>query len=221
MPTNEATPARAREIIARLRAEYPDAHCALHHTNALELLVATILSAQCTDERVNQITPHLFRKYPTAADYAAARPEELEQEIHSAGFFRNKAKAIRGMARELVTRHDGAVPASLEALVALPGVGRKTANVVLATHFGVPAIPVDTHVTRLANRLGLTETTDPDQIERDLQRLLPREDWSFASHALIWHGRRVCQARKPACARCCLRDLCPSAASAGAATPPR
>ncbi len=197
----------------RLHAEYPDAQCALLHGSALELLVATILSAQCTDERVNQITPALFRKYPTVAHYAGAAQEELESDIHSAGFFRNKARAIIGMAREVMEKHAGEVPCSMEDLVQLPGVGRKTANVLLSSFFGEPAIPVDTHVTRLANRLGLTTNADPEKIESDLQALLPREEWSFASHALIWHGRKVCAARKPECPRCCLRDLCPSAIS--------
>lgn len=201
---------RAHEIIRRLREEYPDAHCALHHSSALELLVATILSAQCTDERVNLITPGLFARYPTAADYAAASQEELERQIHSAGFFRNKAKAIIGMARALMAEHGGEVPRRMEELVKLPGVGRKTANVLLGSFFDKPAIPVDTHVTRLANRLALTESDDPDKIERDLQALLPRREWSFSSHALIWHGRQVCHARKPECGRCCLADLCPS-----------
>lgn len=211
-PQSAAPDARAAQILARLHAEYPDAHCALHHTNAVELLVATILSAQCTDERVNQITPALFRKYPTVAHFAGASQEELERDIHSAGFFRNKAKSIIGMARALLERHDGEVPRRMEELTALPGVGRKTANVLLGSWFQVPAIPVDTHVTRLAGRLDLTTETDPDKIERDLMALLPPTEWSFASHALIWHGRRVCQARKPACDRCCLRDLCPAAA---------
>lgn len=201
---------RAREIIRRLHEEYPDAHCALHHSSALELLVATILSAQCTDERVNLITPGLFARYPTAADYAAASQEELEQQIHSAGFFRNKAKSIIGMARALMAEHGGEVPRHMEDLVKLPGVGRKTANVLLGSFFDKPAIPVDTHVTRLANRLALTESDDPDKIEHNLQALLPRKEWSFSSHALIWHGRRVCHARKPECARCCLAELCPS-----------
>ncbi len=203
---------RAEEIIRRLHQEYPEAHCALGHSSALELLVATILSAQCTDARVNQITPGLFRKYPTIEDFAAADQEELERDIFTAGFYRNKAKAIIGMARAVLERHGGEIPNTMEELVALPGVGRKTASVVLGSWFGVPALPVDTHVTRLARRLGLTEIDDPNRIERDLQALLPEEEWVFASHALIWHGRRVCFARKPECDRCCLRDLCPSAA---------
>ena len=194
-----------------MHQEYPEAHCALGHSNALELLVATILSAQCTDARVNQITPGLFRKYPTIEDYAAADQEDLERDIFTAGFYRNKAKAIIGMARAVLERHGGEIPDTMDALVALPGVGRKTASVLLGSWFGVPALPVDTHVTRLARRLGLTESEDPNRIERDLQALLPKEEWVFASHALIWHGRRVCTARKPGCARCSLRDLCPSA----------
>jgi endonuclease-3 len=175
--------------------------------------VATILSAQCTDVRVNQITPELFRKYPTVVTYAGAEQEALERDIFTAGFYRNKAKAIIGMARAVLERYGGEIPGTMEELVELPGVGRKTASVLLATWFGVPAIAVDTHVTRLANRLGLTGSDDPDRIELDLRALFPEEDWGSSSHALIWHGRRVCHARKPACDRCCLADLCPSTQS--------
>lgn len=202
----------AAEICARLRVAYPDAHCALHHRNALELLVATILSAQCTDERVNRITPALFHRYPTAADYAAAVPAELEEAIRSGGFFRSKARNIIGMAQALVARYDGTVPGVMEELVTLPGVGRKTASVILSVHFGVPALPVDTHVIRLSNLLGLTTSRDPVQIERELEAQLPPADWGFISHALIQHGRQVCIARRPQCSRCCLRDACPAAA---------
>ncbi len=203
------TRSRAGRIVAALRRLYPEAHCALTHRNVLELLVATVLSAQCTDERVNQVTPHLFRKYRTAADWAAADPATLEREIHSTGFFRMKAKALVGIGKALVERHGGEVPATMESLVALPGVARKTASVVLGIGFGIPAIPVDTHVGRLARRLGLTTETDPVKIERDLREILPEEDWIFAASALILHGRRVCAARKPACDRCALRPDCP------------
>jgi len=201
--------ARARKIVRGLRKSYADADCALHHQNALELLVATILSAQCTDERVNQVTPGLFRRYPTAAEYSAADPAELEDWIRSTGFFRNKAKSILGLGQALVERHGGEVPDEMESLVELPGVGRKTANVVLGSWFGKPAIPVDTHVTRLSNRLGLTRQKNAVKIESELQELIPRKDWTFASHALIWHGRRVCKARRPDCDACTLRGDCP------------
>jgi endonuclease-3 len=209
VPEVNADAARARKVVRGLRKAYADADCALHHQNALELLVATILSAQCTDERVNQVTPGLFRRYPTAADYAAADPAELENWIRSTGFFRNKAKSILGLGQALVERHGGEVPEEMEQLVELPGVGRKTANVVLGTWFGKPAIPVDTHVTRLSNRLGFTRQENAVKIELELQKLIPREDWTFASHALIWHGRRVCKARRPDCEACTLRPDCP------------
>ena len=200
---------RAGRIVRGLRRLYPDTDCALQHGNALELLVATILSAQCTDERVNMVTPALFRTYPTAKDYAGADPAEMEQAIRSTGFFRNKTKSLINLGHALVENHGGEVPDTMEALVKLPGVGRKTANVLLGTWFDQPAIPVDTHVTRLSGRLGLTQQKDPVKIERELQQLLPQEDWTFSSHALIWHGRRVCKARTPACDRCELRDDCP------------
>jgi len=200
---------RTRRIVRGLRELYGDADCALHHRSVLELLVATILSAQCTDERVNQVTPALFRRYRAAADYAETEPAELEQLIRPTGFYRNKARSLIGLGRALVERHGGGVPDAMEALVELPGVGRKTANVILGTWFGQPAIAVDTHVTRLAARLGLTVETDPVKIERALQPLLPRKDWTFASHALIWHGRRVCKARKPDCEHCALAADCP------------
>jgi len=202
---------RARKIIARLKKEYPDATCALHHTNALELVVATILSAQCTDARVNLVTPHLFAKYRTAAAYAAADPRVLEQEIQSTGFFRNKTKSIIGMAQALVERHGGVVPDTMEQLVQLPGVGRKTANVVLGTWFGKnDGIVVDTHVQRLTTLLGLTKEKDPVKIERDLMALVPRDKWTWFSHTLILHGRRVCIARRPKCEECVINRLCPS-----------
>ena len=202
---------RARRLIRGLRSLYPDSDCALHHRSALELLVATILSAQCTDERVNRVTPELFLRYRTAADYAAADVSELEELIRSTGFFRNKAKSIIGLGQGLMARHEGQVPDRMEQLVELPGVGRKTANVVLGTWFSQPAIPVDTHVIRLSNRLGLTDQKDAVKIERALQKLFPRKDWTFSSHSLIWHGRRVCKARNPACEICGLAADCPSA----------
>ncbi len=202
---------RAHEILRRLRAAYPDSHCALDHGNALELLAATILSAQCTDARVNLVTPALFARYPTAAHYAAAPLGELEEMVKSTGFFRNKAKSLKGLGQALVAEHGGEVPATMATLQALPGVGRKTANVVLGNAFGIPGLVVDTHVTRLSRRLGLTREADAVKIELDLQPIVPEESWTLWSHLLIDHGRRVCDARKPACGRCVLADLCPSA----------
>jgi endonuclease-3 len=216
MKTNDAATARkarggARKIIARLKREYPDATCALQHRNALELVVATILSAQCTDARVNIVTPHLFAKYRTAADYAAADPRVLEKEIQSTGFFRNKTKSIIGMAQALVERHGGEVPQTMEELTALPGVGRKTANVILGTWFQKnEGVVVDTHVHRLSRLLGLTRQDDPVKIEQDLMELVPRDEWTWFSHTLIQHGRAVCIARRPRCADCVLNRLCPS-----------
>jgi endonuclease-3 len=200
---------RARRIVRKLRKLYTDADCALHHSSALELLVATVLSAQCTDERVNKVTPALFRRYPEPVDYAEADPADLEDLIRTTGFFRNKSRSILGLGRALVDDHDGEVPETMDELVKLPGVGRKTANVLLGTWFGKPAIPVDTHVTRLSRRLGLTREKNAVKIELALQELLQKKDWTFASHALIWHGRRVCKARNPACDRCALADDCP------------
>lgn len=203
--------ARARKIIARLKKEYPDATCALHHTSALELVVATILSAQCTDARVNMVTPQLFAKYRTAADYAAADPRVLETEIQSTGFFRNKTKSIIGMAQALVERHGGEVPQTMEELTGLPGVGRKTANVILGTWFKKnEGVVVDTHVHRLTRLLKLTRQDDPVKIEQDLMEIVPREDWTWFSHTLILHGREVCIARRPRCADCVIHRLCPS-----------
>jgi len=207
-----ARKSRAGRLIRGLRRLHPDSHCALRHSNALELLVATILSAQCTDERVNRVTPSLFERYQAAADYASADVAELQELIRSTGFFRNKTKSIIGLGRGLVEHHAGEVPDRMEQLVALPGVGRKTANVLLGTWFGQPAIPVDTHVTRLSARLELTDETDAVKIEFALQKLFARKDWTFSSHALIWHGRRVCKARKPACEICGLSVDCPFAA---------
>ena len=203
--------ARARKIVRRLDRAYPGATCALHHTNALELLVATILSAQCTDVRVNKVTPDLFAKYGSARDYASADPRVLEREIQSTGFFRNKTKSIIGMAQALVERHGGTVPDTMEALVALPGVGRKTANVILGTWFGKnEGVVVDTHVQRITRLLKLTRHDDPVKIERDLMALVPRPKWSVFSHRMILHGRTVCIARRPRCEVCVLSDLCPS-----------
>jgi endonuclease-3 len=203
--------ARARKIIARLKREYPDATCALQHGTALELVVATILSAQCTDARVNMVTPHLFAKYRTAADYAAADPRVLEKEIQSTGFFRNKTKSIIGMAQALVERHGGEVPQTMDELTALPGVGRKTANVILGTWFKKnEGVVVDTHVHRLTRLLGLTRQDDPVKIEQDLMEIVPRADWTWFSHTLIQHGRAVCIARRPRCGDCVLNRLCPS-----------
>jgi endonuclease III len=202
---------RARKIIARLKQEYPDATCALHHHSALELVVATILSAQCTDARVNMVTPQLFAKYQTAADYAAADPRVLEQEIQSTGFFRNKTKSIIGMAQALVERHGGEVPQTMDELTALPGVGRKTANVILGTWFKKnEGVVVDTHVHRLARLLKLTRQDDPVKIEQELMEIVPRGDWTWFSHTLIQHGRGVCIARRPRCADCVVNRLCPS-----------
>jgi endonuclease-3 len=204
--------APAEETIERLKSEYPGAKTALDWKNPLELLVATILSAQTTDVRVNAVTPTLFAKYPTAADYAAADPTELEEDIRPTGFFRNKAKSLRGMARALVDDHGGEVPRTMEDLVALPGVGRKTANVVLGNAFSIDeGVVVDTHVRRLSNRLGFTTHNDPEKIERDLMQTVPKADWTVFSHLLILHGRSVCKARKPACEDCVVNDLCPSA----------
>jgi len=203
--------ARVRKIIARLERAYPDATCALHHTSALELVVATILSAQCTDARVNMVTPALFAKYRTAADYAAADPRVLEREIQSTGFFRNKTKSIIGMAQALVERHGGQVPDTMETLTELPGVGRKTANVILGTWFKKnEGVVVDTHVQRLSRLLKLTRHDDPVKIERDLMELLPRDKWTWWSHTLIQHGRQVCIARRPRCEDCVVNRLCPS-----------
>jgi endonuclease III len=189
---------------------YPDAHCELDFTNPLQLLVATILSAQCTDKRVNMVTPVLFAKYPTAADYAAADRADVEVIIVSTGFFRAKTTSIIGMAQALCDRFGGDVPPRLKDLVTLPGVGRKTANVVLGNAFGIPGITVDTHMLRLTNRFGWTTSDDPVKVEADIAALIPRKEWSLLSHRVIWHGRRVCHARKPACGACALAPWCPS-----------
>jgi endonuclease III len=203
--------ARTEEIIRRLHVEHPDAHCALDHRNAYELLVATILSAQCTDERVNQVTPALFEKHPDARSLAGEDQETLELLIKPTGFFRNKAKSLLGMARAVVERHGGEVPKTMDELHDLPGVGRKTANVVLGNAFGIDeGVVVDTHVRRVSQRLGLTKEEDPEKIERDLMELVPREEWTAFSHLLIFHGRRVCHARKPKHDECAICELCPT-----------
>ena len=202
---------RTKTIIARLRKAYPDAHCSLNYSNPLELLVATILSAQCTDERVNIVTADLFRKYRKAEDFINVEQTELEQDIRSTGFYRNKAKAIQGACRLIVEQHGGRVPSTLDELLELPGVARKTANVVLGNAFGISSgVVVDTHVGRLSQRLGLTVHEQPEKIERDLIELVPQKDWVDFSHLMIYHGRAVCKARKPECASCTLEDLCPS-----------
>jgi endonuclease-3 len=208
----EAKAARVKKIVAGLQRTYPDAHCELNHSNPLELLVATILSAQCTDKRVNVVTAELFRKYPTGADYAKANPAQLEQDIKSTGFYRNKAKNIQACCQKLLERHGGQVPQSMEELTRLDGVGRKTANVVLGNAFGSQeGIVVDTHVARLSHRLGLTRQNDPEKIEQELMKFVPRELWTLFSHWLIWHGRRRCYARSPDCPGCEIKKLCPSA----------
>ncbi|MGH7255426.1 MAG: endonuclease III [Nitrospirales bacterium] len=200
--------ARVRRMLAKLEQASPTPRVEMTFSSPLELLIATILSAQCTDQRVNQVTPALFRRYRTAADYAGARPSALEAIIRSTGFFKSKARHIIGCTKALVERFGGAVPRTMEELVTLPGVGRKTANVVLGACFGLPALVVDTHVTRVANRLGLTTTQDPDAIERDLQRALPEERWTDGSQRLLLHGRYVCMARAPKCDQCVLYTEC-------------
>ncbi len=216
MPTNPqrqrggSARQRAGTVARRLAREYPDATCALRFRNPLELLIATILSAQCTDERVNMVTPTLFARYRTATEYAAADPAELENQVRSTGFFRSKARSIRECCRRIAERHGGQVPSSMAELVQLAGVGRKTANVVLGTAMALACgVVVDTHVRRLSRRLGLTRHSDPVKIERVLMELLPPREWIDFSHRVIQHGRRTCTARKPACSLCCLEDLCP------------
>ncbi len=209
--TLESRRARAAEIMSRLRQAYPDARCSLNFSTPLELLVATILSAQCTDDRVNQVTATLFQKYRTAEDYAQAQPEALEQDIKQTGFYRNKAKHIREAATLIVERHGGEVPRTMAELTALPGVARKTANVVMGNAYGiVEGVVVDTHVGRLARRMGLTDSEDPIKVEQDLMALLPQRDWLDLSHIFIYHGRAVCQARKPLCEQCVVAQLCPT-----------
>ena len=204
--------AHALEILSRLRKEYPDAHCELDFGTPLQLLIATILSAQCTDKRVNMVTPELFRVFPDAKSLSGAQPEVLENLIKSTGFFRNKTKSLLGMSAAVAGRHGGNVPSTMEELVKLPGVGRKTANVVLGNAFDINVgVVVDTHVGRLSIRLGLTNETDPVKVEQVLMKLFPRDDWTMLSHLLIFHGRRVCVARVPRCESCVLADICPSA----------
>jgi len=206
-------PVRAPEILTRLRAAYPDARCALDHRGAFELLCATILSAQCTDARVNLVTPVLFGRYPTPEALARAKQADVEEIIRSTGFFRNKARSLIGMAQALVADYGGEVPRTMEQLQSLPGVGRKTANVILGNAYGINAgITVDTHVARLSRLLGLTRHADPVKIERDLMALFPQDQWALLSHLLIFHGRQVCVARRPRCHDCVLSDLCPSSA---------
>ena len=203
------TAERAKKILAILKRTHPDAKCALHHSNPLELLVATILSAQCTDERVNKVTPPLFKRYRTAEAYGKANLNQLEQEVRSTGFYKQKAKTIKTAGAALVEKFDGKVPRTMQELVTLPGVWRKTANVILGTAYRIPGIVVDTHVRRLAYRMGFTKEKDPDKIEQDLMRLFPRSDWTKVSHCLIFHGRQICTALKPTCASCPIEPLCP------------
>jgi len=212
--------ARTAAILERLKAAHPDAHCELVHRDAFELLCATILSAQCTDARVNLVTPALFARYPDAHALAAAQQSDVEAIIRSTGFFRNKAKSLIGMAQAIVAEHGGRVPRTMDELRVLAGVGRKTANVILGNAYGInDGITVDTHVGRLSRLLGLSEHEDPEKVEQDLMPLVPREEWTLVSHLLIFHGRRVCIARRPRCAECVLADLCPSAGRVPGAQP--
>ena len=207
----KATPERAAEIYGRLQAHYPNAHCALDFTSPFQLLVATILSAQCTDKRVNMVTPALFKRYRTPAAMSEAKPEELEEMIKSTGFFRNKTKSLLAMSRAVAEQHGGRVPDTMEELVQLPGVGRKTANVVLGNAYDKnEGVVVDTHVGRVSARLGLTKQSDPVKVEQDLAKLFPREQWTMLAHLLIEHGRQICEARRPKCEICFLNDICPS-----------
>jgi endonuclease-3 len=218
----EAKKARTGEIIRLLKKEYPDAHTSLNHTNPLELLIATMLSAQSTDATVNIVTADLFRKYRSCGDYLAAPRAELEQDIHATGFFRNKAKAIHGACAAIVEKLGGEVPDNMEDMTSLPGVGRKTANVVLGNAFGIAAgVVVDTHVARLSQRLGLTDQKQPEKIEKDLMELVPKKDWILFPHLLIYHGRRICIARKPRCAECVVEGLCPASLLKTPAKPAR
>ncbi len=208
--TPEEKKKRASAILRGLKRAYPNATTALNYSNPLELLVATVLSAQCTDAKVNEVTATLFQRYRTAQDYASVAQEVLEQEIRSTGFFRNKAKSIRGLAQKIAAEHAGQVPANMEALTALPGVARKTANLVLGTAFGIPSgVVVDTHVERLSRRMGLSPEKRPEKIERDLMALFPKKAWVVLGHSLILHGRAICAARKPLCEQCPVEDLCP------------
>jgi endonuclease-3 len=209
MKTADALHTRAKKIVRLLAKEYPDAECALHHQNPLQLLIATILSAQCTDARVNMVTPALFARFPDAKAFATANPAELEKAIQSTGFFRNKTRNIIACCKQIVEEHGGEIPRTMEELVHLPGVGRKTANVILGNAFDVPGITVDTHVLRLSWRLGLTKETAAEKVEQDLMKLIPAKNWTMFSHHMIFHGRRICHARKPQCSQCVLAKVCP------------
>jgi endonuclease III len=209
MKTPDPVRTRARRIVRLLARLYPDARCALNYENPLQLLIATILSAQCTDARVNQVTPALFARYPNAKAFATADLRELETAIQSTGFFRNKARNIQECCKQLASQYKGQVPRTLEELVKLPGIGRKTANVILGSAYDVPGITVDTHVGRLSRRMGLTTKSDPQKVERDLMGLIPKKEWTMFSHRMIYHGRQVCFARKPNCAGCALAKICP------------
>ena len=209
---NPTAPDRVQDILQRLNTLYPDATCALHHKNAWELLVATILSAQSTDVRVNMVTPELFRKYPTVQDFAALKPEQLQPDVRSTGFFRNKSKSVVGAAKKIMSDFGGQVPDQMDQLLTLPGVARKTANVVLGTLFRKnEGVVVDTHVHRISRRLELTRNDDPKKIEQDLMRIIPREKWTLFSHQIIWHGRKLCIARRPKCVECPLENICHAA----------
>jgi endonuclease-3 len=209
--TKGALGPHATEVLTRLKGAHPDAHCELDHETPLQLLMATILSAQCTDKRVNMVTPLLFKTYPTAQSLADAQPERLEEIIKSTGFFRNKTKSLIALGKALVELHNGEVPASMDALFKLPGVGRKTANVILGNAFNKnEGVVVDTHVGRLSLRLGLTKQTDPVKVEQELMPLFPQEEWAMLAHVLIFHGRRICDARVPKCEICTLSEICPS-----------
>lgn len=209
MPSDDETQRRLRQILRQLKKLYPEVRSALNYETPLQLMVAVILSAQCTDARVNLVTPALFERYKTAQDFAESDPHELERFISSTGFYRNKAKSIRGACREIVDHFGGEVPRTLKELLTLPGLGRKSANVVLGDAFGVPGITVDTHVGRLSRRLGLTEQTDPVKVEFELMELLPKKEWIGLNHRLIYHGRQVCKSLRPRCDKCVLFDLCP------------
>jgi endonuclease-3 len=209
MESQATRAARAKRIVRQLARMYPDARCALDFESPLELLIATVLSAQCTDKRVNMVTPALFRRYPAAKAYARASPRELEKMIASTGFFRNKTKSIMAACHKIVDEHGGEVPGTMEELIKLPGVGRKTANVLLGNAFGTPGLTVDTHMIRVNRRLGLTRHTDAVKIEHDLMKLIPQKEWTLYSHRIIHHGRTICQARSPACESCELARLCP------------
>jgi len=210
METTDQLKQRARKIVSILKKEYPESRIALNFSSPLELLISTILSAQCTDERVNIVTSSLFKKYRTAEDYIKVSSKELEKDIRSTGFYKNKAKSIKKCCQMLVEKHGGKVPSTMDELLELGGVGRKTANVILGNAFGFPAIAVDTHVKRLSQKLCFTDKENPDKIEFDLMEIIPKEDWTQFSHLLMSHGRKICIARKPRCGECCVRELCPS-----------